>query len=60
MESQEPSPEQPIGREEPEQRVDEEEDSPLQPVDERTTPPGNPPVDEEALREGEDKLDRAG
>jgi hypothetical protein len=60
MESQEPSPEQPIAREEPEQRVDEEEDSPLLPVDEKTSPPANPPADEDAVREGKEKLDRAG
>jgi hypothetical protein len=60
MESQEPSPEQPVAREEPERRVDEEEDSPLEPVDERTTPPSNPEVDEDAVREAKDKLDRAG
>jgi hypothetical protein len=34
--------------------------SPPDPTNDATTPPGNPPVDEEAVRESEEKLDRAG
>jgi hypothetical protein len=34
--------------------------TPPDPTHEATTPPGNPEPDEQAVREGEDKLDQAG
>jgi hypothetical protein len=34
--------------------------SPDEPTHEATTPPGNPEVDEEAVEQGEEKLDQAG
>jgi hypothetical protein len=34
--------------------------SPPDPTHDATTPPGNPPADERAVRESEEKLDQAG
>lgn len=33
---------------------------PPQDANQTTTPPGNPPIDEEALRAGEERLEQAG
>ena len=41
-------------------RPDRDITAPPEPTHDATTPPGNPETDEQALREGREKLDQAG